>query len=113
LTDKVSHGGTSKTGWPPPPLMQDDCRELSLWFATRLGSLHTLKTIYEDNMILRAALEEARMAQRVAELDARYTRGWRVPCLFPVLSTAQQHAQDESVRRLNVAVNQGSHHRSK
>ena len=25
----------NKTGWPPPPLMQDDSRELSKWFASR------------------------------------------------------------------------------
>lgn len=24
-----------KTGWPPPALMQDDCRGLSRWFASR------------------------------------------------------------------------------
>lgn len=27
-----------RTGWPPTNLMQDDCRELSIWFATRLGA---------------------------------------------------------------------------
>lgn len=27
-----------RTGWPPTNLMQDDCRELSLWLATRLGA---------------------------------------------------------------------------
>lgn len=32
-----------KTGWPPPELMQDDCRELSLWFATRLDAWHVLR----------------------------------------------------------------------
>ena len=26
------------TGWPPQALMQDDCRELSIWFATRIDA---------------------------------------------------------------------------
>lgn len=24
-----------KTGWPPPALLQDDCRKLFCWFASR------------------------------------------------------------------------------
>jgi len=33
-----------KTGWPPPPLMQDDNPQLSRWFATRPDALYVLKT---------------------------------------------------------------------
>jgi hypothetical protein len=35
-----------KTGWPTPPLMQDDCRALSLWFSTRLGARYLLEVEY-------------------------------------------------------------------
>lgn len=31
-----------KTGSPPPALMQDDCRALSLWFSSRLGARYLL-----------------------------------------------------------------------
>ena len=27
-----------KTGWPPPELMQDDCRALSVWLANPLAA---------------------------------------------------------------------------
>jgi hypothetical protein len=33
-----------KTGWPPPPLMQDDNPQLSRWFATRPDARYVLKT---------------------------------------------------------------------
>jgi hypothetical protein len=33
-----------KTGWPPPPLMQDDNPQLSRWFASRPDALYVLKT---------------------------------------------------------------------
>ena len=32
----------AKTGWPPG-LLQDDCRALSKWFASRLGSPQQIK----------------------------------------------------------------------
>lgn len=31
-----------KTGAEPPPLMQDDCRALSVWFSSRLGARYLL-----------------------------------------------------------------------
>jgi hypothetical protein len=34
----------TKTGWPPPPLMQDDNPQLSRWFASRPDALYVLKT---------------------------------------------------------------------
>lgn len=34
----------TKTGWPPPLLMQDDNPQLSRWFATRPDALYVLKT---------------------------------------------------------------------
>jgi len=34
---------TMTTGWPTPHLMQDDCRKLSIWFATRLGARYVYK----------------------------------------------------------------------
>lgn len=33
-----------KTGWPPPPLMQDDNPQLSRWFASRPDARYVLKT---------------------------------------------------------------------
>ena len=33
----------TKTGWPPPPLMQDDNPQLSRWFATRPDALYKFK----------------------------------------------------------------------
>jgi hypothetical protein len=33
----------TKTGWPPPALMQDDNPQLSQWFATRPDALYTFK----------------------------------------------------------------------
>lgn len=33
-----------KTGWPIPLLMQDDNRELSRWFATRIDAMWVLRT---------------------------------------------------------------------
>jgi hypothetical protein len=33
----------TKTGWPPPVLMQDDNPQLSRWFATRPDALYTFK----------------------------------------------------------------------
>jgi hypothetical protein len=33
----------TKTGWPPPVLMQDDNPQLSKWFATRPDALYTFK----------------------------------------------------------------------
>lgn len=36
------------TGWPPQPLMQDDCPELSRWIASRIDAMWTLRTrVYE------------------------------------------------------------------
>ena len=34
----------NKTGWPTPVLMQDDCRELSRWFASRIDAMWVLRT---------------------------------------------------------------------
>ena len=34
----------TKTGWPPPLLMQDDNPQLSQWFASRPDALYVLKT---------------------------------------------------------------------
>ncbi len=34
----------NKTGWPAPELMQDDSRELSKWFASRLDARHKFDT---------------------------------------------------------------------
>lgn len=34
----------NKTGWPPTLLMQDDSRELSRWFATRIDAMWVLRT---------------------------------------------------------------------
>lgn len=34
----------TKTGWPPPLLMQDDSPQLSRWFASRPDALYVLKT---------------------------------------------------------------------
>ena len=33
----------TKTGWPMPPLMQDDNPQLSRWFATRPDALYVFK----------------------------------------------------------------------
>lgn len=41
-----------KTGWPTPHLMQDDCRKLSVWFATRLDARYVfLKTLGDPHDI--------------------------------------------------------------
>lgn len=34
----------TKTGWPPPLLMQDDNPQLSRWFASRPDAFYVLKT---------------------------------------------------------------------
>ena len=33
----------TKTGWPTPPLMQDDNPQLSRWFASRLDARYVFK----------------------------------------------------------------------
>ena len=33
----------TKTGWPPPPLMQDDNPQLSQWFASRPDARYVFK----------------------------------------------------------------------
>ncbi len=40
-----------KTGWPPPPLMQDDNPQLSRWFATRPDARYVLKTNQRRNQM--------------------------------------------------------------
>lgn len=36
-----------KTGWPPPPLMQDDDRKLFRWFASRLDARRLVREAAE------------------------------------------------------------------
>lgn len=38
------------TGWPPG-LMQDDCRALSRWFASRLDARHVLSMVVAQIVI--------------------------------------------------------------
>lgn len=45
----------NKTGWPPPPLMQDDCRELSRWFASRVDAMWVLRTQVYKIVVARRA----------------------------------------------------------
>ena len=44
------HIAPPKTGWPPG-LLQDDCRALSKWFATRLGARQQIKEMHMSAMI--------------------------------------------------------------
>ena len=49
----------TKTGWPPPLLMQDDNPQLSQWFASRPDALYVLKTNQRrKQMKLQEVLEE-------------------------------------------------------
>lgn len=39
----------TKTGWPPG-LLQDDCRKLHRWFASRLDARHVVRNNFGDPM---------------------------------------------------------------
>ena len=41
----------TKTGWPPPPLMQDDNPQLSRWFATRPDARYVFKRNMQMNQM--------------------------------------------------------------
>ena len=42
---KVKHPLPPKTGWPPG-LLQDDSRELSRWFASRLDARYVIRKLF-------------------------------------------------------------------
>lgn len=48
MVRRVNAVNGDKTGWPVPELMQDDCRALSKWFATRLGARYLLEVEYAE-----------------------------------------------------------------
>jgi hypothetical protein len=43
----------TKTGWPPPPLMQDDNPQLSRWFATRPDARYVFKRNMQMKYVVR------------------------------------------------------------
>lgn len=47
------------TGWPPS-LMQDDCRPLSRWFASRLDARWVVRKVCAEIAATRAAAEIGR-----------------------------------------------------
>ena len=94
-----------KTGWPTPHLMQDDCRKLSIWFATRLDAryvflknLETTMKTYEVELervsyvtiIIEAENEDAAEAAAWKELangDFKHdSASWRVESVEEVFS---------------------------
>jgi hypothetical protein len=63
------------TGWPPG-LLQDDCRALSIWFATRIDARWVLRQVLKEKLMteeinkrhLAAAKGIARCADRLVHL---------------------------------------------
>lgn len=96
-----------KTG-AQPELMQDDCRALSIWFATRLGARHLLQRNFEMTPVQATtirALEQYR-GDDLERFKARYARApaewwdkpapWN-PCMTPREYLDQQEARDRLV----------------
>ena len=49
----------TKTGWPPPPLMQDDNPQLSRWFATRPDARYVFKRNMQMTAITKTQMVDA------------------------------------------------------
>ena len=54
----------TKTGWPPPPLMQDDNPQLSRWFATRPDARY----VFKRNMQM-TAMTKTQMVNACADYE--------------------------------------------
>jgi hypothetical protein len=54
----------TKTGWPPPPLMQDDNPQLSRWFATRPDARY----VFKRNMQM-TAMTKTQMVDACADYE--------------------------------------------
>ena len=64
----------TKTGWPPPPLMQDDNPQLSRWFATRPDARYVFKKGNEMKRLVEILTRAQALASTVSN-DEELTLG--------------------------------------